>query len=78
LLVFPHQKYFLKLRNKIRHSEKSWLEQFIKSKGLSELLLCIEKLCKRTSNIINSIRLSQCISCIKEIMNLKYGMNEEI
>ena len=75
LLVFPHQMYFLKLQNKIKVGDKLWLEKFIKLKGLSELLLCIEKLCKKKSNIMNSIRLSRCISCIKAIMNLKYGMN---
>lgn len=75
LLKYPHQRMFLKLRNKIRSSPKSWLQEFIKSYGLYELLKCIENLCKKQSNIMNSIRMSQCISCIKEIMNLKYGMN---
>ena len=75
LLKFPHQKYFLKLRNKIRVSDQNWLDEFIKLNGLYELLKCIELLCKKKSNITNSIRLSICISCIKEIMNLEHGID---
>jgi hypothetical protein len=74
LLNYPHQKCISKLRKKIHTSSKAWLVQFIKANGLYTLLACIEKLCKKTTNIINSIRLSQCVLCIKEIMNIKYGM----
>ncbi len=74
MLNYPHQKYLLRLRKKIRTSSKTWLVQFIKANGLYSLLACIEKLCEKKTNIINSIRLSQCILCIKEIINIKYGM----
>ena len=75
LIKFPHQKYFLKLRKKIRVSDKVWLDEFIKLNGLYELLLCVEKLCKQTTNITNSIRLSISIYCIKEIMNTEHGID---
>ncbi|CAF0767609.1 unnamed protein product [Brachionus calyciflorus] len=76
LLNYPNLKFFNKLNRKLRNSNKDWINEFIQSKGLFQLLYCVEYLChkKTGSSLINSILISKCLNCIKEILNHKFGM----
>jgi hypothetical protein len=76
LLSFPNLKMFSKLHRKIKTSGNDWIMEFIQSKGLFGLILCVEQLCNKTSSnvIYNSLVMSKCVCCIKELLNLKIGM----
>ena len=76
LLSFPNLKMFSKLHRKIKTSGNEWIMEFIQSKGLFALIICVEQLCnKSNANVIyNSLVMSKCVCCIKELLNLKIGM----
>jgi 3-dehydroquinate dehydratase len=79
LLNFPNLKMFSKLHSKIRskNRDREWILDFIQSNGLYSLVQCVEKLSTKkysSAIIFNSLVLSKCICCIKEVLNSKYGM----
>lgn len=76
LLESANEKTFSKIQKKISTSNRRWIRDFIRAQGLFALLQCIEKIFKKTkqNSFITSILLFKCLSCIKELMNAKYGM----
>lgn len=76
LLECANEKTFSKLQKKINSSNRRWIRDFIRAKGLFALLQCIEKIFKKPkeNSFITSILLFKCLSCIKELMNANYGM----
>lgn len=80
ILAYPNLKMFSKLHRKLRVSTKEWITDFIQFKGLFTLLHCVEYLChrKKHSALFNSLELSKCVCCIREVLNVKYGMESII
>ena len=76
LLSFPNLKMLSKLHRKLKTSGNDWIMDFIQLRGLFALILCLEQLCNKsnTSIIYNSLLMSKCVCCIKELLNLKTGM----
>lgn len=71
-----NSKLFFKLRKKFQLVNKEWIEKFIKLNGLLYLLNLIDNLLKlKLNNFLNTLKIIECIECIKEIMNKKYGMD---
>ena len=78
LLNFPNMKMFTKLHRKLKSSTNDWIVEFVQAKGLIALILCIEQLSSKpnaANDLYNSIMLSKCVCCIKELLNLKIGMD---
>ena len=80
LLESLNVKMLTKLHRHIKFSDHRWIRHFINGNGLFSLLKCIEKILNRTRNhsFYSSIILSKCLSCIKELMNSKKGMESII
>lgn len=80
LLIYPNLKLFCKLHQKIKSSDSEWILEFIHHKGLFSLMKCVEVLCsrRRSSEIFSSLIISKCVLCIKEVLNLKSGMERII
>ena len=80
LLHYPNLKMLSKLNRKLKTSSKEWIGEFIELKGLFSLIVCIEDICnkRKKSQLFISLILSKCVCCIKEILNLKFGMESII
>ena len=76
LLICSNLKMFSKLHRKLKTSSNEWISEFIYSKGLFALIDCLERVCgkQNSTNIYNSLLMSKCVCCIKEMLNLKIGM----
>lgn len=76
LLVNPNLKTLTRLHRKLRILSKEWVIEFIELGGLLSLLKCVDQFYRsRTSEqFFNSLVLSKTVCCIKELLNLKYGM----
>lgn len=77
LLESPNLKILTKLHRKLRFSSKEWIVEFIELRGLFVLLRGVEQLClaKSASSLLNSLVMSKMVCCIKELLNLKFGMD---
>lgn len=72
-------KVFAKLHKKLQSTNQSWIFDFVYTfKGLLALLFCLDKICIRKTTLMNSLLTLKCLSCIKEIMNSKHGMDKII
>lgn len=80
LLRLPNDRALTKLRQKIRKSDQQWIKEFIINDGLFSLLMTIEIIMKKYRNnlFVSSILVYKSLACIKEIMNLEYGMQSII
>lgn len=76
LVVSNNAKVFTKLHKKIQTSNQNWIYEFVYTfKGLLALLVGLEKICVKKNTLMNSLLTLKCLSCIKEIMNSKHGMD---
>lgn len=77
LIISNNAKVFTKILRKLQTSNQQWIFDFVYTfKGLLTLLFCLDKICMRkTTSLLNSLLLLKCLSCIKEIMNSKDGMD---
>ncbi len=68
-----------KLHRKILNSNRRWIRDFIHADALSVLLSCIEGILNIHGNsLYAAVLLYKCLACVKELMNLKYGMEAVI
>lgn len=77
LLENPNLKMLTKMHRKLRTSSKEWIIDFIQLRGLFSLLQSVDRFCKTHKNntgLFNSLYLAKLVCCIKELLNLKYGM----
>ena len=83
LLIYPNTRLYSKLSKKIRNcsiNNRAWILEFIQQEGLFSLILSIEKQCNnyKKSGFFNSLLISKCLECVKELMNSKFGMESLI
>jgi len=68
-----------KLHRKIQTSSRRWIRDFIHADALIALLTCTEAILHRHgSSFYAAVLLYKCLACIKELMNLQYGMEAVI
>jgi hypothetical protein len=84
LAVTPNLKLFSKLHRKLKSSDKDWSNGFLHSSGLVTLLSCVDVLCSSSSaatsnsSLFSSLLIAKCVCCLKELLNLKHGMESII
>ena len=80
LLIYPNIKVYKKLHKKLQTSTRAWIHEFIEHDGLFSLMQSIENPSNnyKNSGFINSLLISKCLNCIKELMNTKLGMESLI
>jgi hypothetical protein len=78
-LKVPSPEKYTALTKKIRSSNSEWLEKFLQYDGLEALLDAIGTIShRRVTQLSDAMMLLKCISCIKEVMNSKLGLDHLI
>jgi hypothetical protein len=78
-LKVPSPEKYTALTKKIRSSNSEWLEKFLQYDGLEVLLDAIGTIShRRVTQLSDAMMLLKCISCVKEVMNSKMGLDHLI
>lgn len=78
-LKVPSPEKYTALTKKIRSSNSEWLEKFLQYDGLEALLDAIGTIShRRVTQLSDAMMLLKCISCVKEVMNSKLGLDHLI
>lgn len=77
ILSYPSIQNYAGIRSKLKSSSNEWLGEFLHQGGLDVLLFTLERLSTCTSKrtrFLDTLLQLECVSCIKEIMNSKFGL----
>ncbi|KAI0224266.1 Inverted formin-2, partial [Lamellibrachia satsuma] len=71
----PSIKTYAALKRKLKNADKDWIQGFLDADGLEILLSAIDLVGgRRVSQLSDAMLLLECVSCIKELMNSKVGL----
>ena len=66
---------FRGLMQRLKSADQQWIEQFLAAGGLSAIFDALEALARLGfSSITDALRQLECVSCIKAVMNNKFGL----
>lgn len=66
---------FRGLMNRVKTADQEWMEQFLSLGGLTAIFDALEALGRLGfSSIVDALKQLECVSCIKAVMNNKFGL----
>lgn len=66
---------FRGLMNRLKTANQQWMEQFLSQGGLTAIFDALEALGRLGfSSIVDALKQLECVSCIKAVMNNKFGL----
>lgn len=66
---------FRGLMQRLKSADQQWMEQFLAAGGLTAIFDALEALARLGfSSITDALRQLECVSCIKAVMNNKFGL----
>jgi hypothetical protein len=77
ILSHPTIQNYTGIKAKLRSSSNEWLAEFLHLGGLEVLLCTLERLSagnRKRTRFLDALLQMECVSCIKEIMNSKFGL----
>lgn len=76
MLKSPTVKAFTALKNKLKKSDKVWVQGFLDAGGLDVLLDAVDIIgSRRVTNLSEALKLLECVSCVTKLVNSKSGLS---
>lgn len=76
MLKSPTVKAFTALKNKLKKSDKVWVQGFLDAGGLDVLLDAVDIIgSRRVTNLSEALKMLECVSCVTKLVNSKSGLS---
>lgn len=74
-LKLPSMRTYAALNKKLRSCDQTWMNGFLEASGLNALLEAVDSLSsKKLCQLTDAMMLLECVSCVREVMNSKMGL----